>query len=436
MVVIIQQNLIDDTMKVYIETFGCTFNQADSQIMAGLLHENHAKIVSSLEEADLVILNTCYVKHPTEQKVITRIQRIQKDFPDKKLIIGGCMVEIDPDKLARIAPDAGWIGPHQLQKTPDVVKSSLNGKNIREVGFSRDNKVGLPKMRFNKLIHIIQICEGCLGQCTYCCTRFARGSLQSYPIEMIKDEARQAVKEGCVEIQLTAQDTAAFGKDTGEKLSDLIKEIASLEGKFRIRVGMMHPNNMMGDVPGLVEAFKSEKVYKFLHIPIQSGNDDVLEHMRRGHTVEDFKEIVRIFKYEIPEISIATDIIVAYPTEDENAFQDTCNLLKEITPDFIHLSKYKPRHRAESSSLGELDHKIVKTRSKTIDQIKSEITELDNLKLIGTHQEVLIVEKGSKGGLIARTNSYKPVIVPDGEIGTFVEVEIMDATSTYLKAFK
>lgn len=423
-------------MKVYIETFGCTFNQADSQIMAGMLHENHAQIVQTLEEADVVILNTCYVKHPTEQKVITRIQRIQKHFPEKKLIVGGCMVEIDPDKLARIAPDAGWIGPHQLKKAHEVVKSSLKGEVVRETGFSREIKVGLPKMRLNKLIHIIQICEGCLGQCTYCCTRFARGRLQSYPIQMIKEEARQALADGCVEIQLTAQDTAAFGKDTGESLSDLIKEVSSLEGDFRIRVGMMHPNNMLDDIPGLIEAFQSEKVYKFLHIPIQSGNDQVLQHMRRGHSVDEFKEIVDIFRTEIPEISIATDIIVAYPTEDDAAFQDTCNLLKEIMPDFIHLSKYKPRHRAESSSWGELAHEVVKKRSKIIDQIKSEITHLDNLKLIGTQQEVLIVEKGSKGGLIARTNSYKPVIVPEGEIGTFAEVEIMDATSTYLKAFK
>jgi threonylcarbamoyladenosine tRNA methylthiotransferase CDKAL1 len=192
----------------------------------------------------------------------------------------------------------------------------------------------------------------------------------------------------------------------------------------------------MDDIPALIEAFQSEKVYKFLHIPIQSGNDQVLQHMRRGHSVEEFKEMVDIFRSEIPEISIATDIIVAYPTEDETAFQDTCDLLKEIVPDFIHLSKYKPRYRAESSALGELDHQIVKKRSKTIDQIKSEITQLDNLKLIGTLQQVLIVEKGSKGGLIARTNSYKPVIVPEGEIGTFTEVEIKDATSTYLKAFK
>ena len=423
-------------MKVYIETFGCTFNQADSQIMAGLLQESKAEIVESIEEAEVAIINTCYVKHPTEHKVINKIKKFNQDYPDKKLIVAGCMVEIEPEKLHQIAPEAGWIGPHQVKKAPEAVESALCGENLRFTGFSREEKVGLPKMRFNPYIHIIQICEGCLGKCSYCCTRFARGGLQSYPLKAIKEEAHQALKEGCVEIQLTAQDTAAYGKETGEKLSDLIKEISSLDGDFRIRVGMMHPKNMMDDVEGLIEAFKSEKVYKFLHIPIQSGNDQVLQDMHRDHNVEEFKEIINSFKEEIPELSIATDIIVGYPTEDEKAFEDTCELLKDIKPNFIHLSKYKHRYGTESSSLDEIHFSELKKRSKYIESIKSEITREDNQKLIGTTQEVLVVEKGRKGGFIGRTNSYMPVVVPDAEIGSFKTVKIKEATSTYLKALE
>jgi MiaB-like tRNA modifying enzyme len=421
-------------MKVYIETFGCTFNQADSQIMAGLLQENNAEIVKTIEEAEVAILNTCYVKHPTEHKVINKIKKFNQDYPDKKLIVAGCMVEIEPEKLHQIAPEAGWIGPHQVKKAPEAVESALCGENLRLTGFSREEKVGLPKMRFNPYIHIIQICEGCLGKCSYCCTRFARGGLQSYPSIAIKEEAAQALKEGCVEIQLTAQDTAAYGKETGEKLSDLIKSISSLEGDFRIRVGMMHPKNMMGDVDGLIEAFKSKNVYKFLHIPIQSGNDQVLHDMHRDHTVEEFKEIITAFRKEIPEISIATDIIVGYPTEDEEAFDDTCELIKDIKPNFIHLSKYKHRHRAESSALKEIHFTELKRRSKLVESIKTEITREDNQKLIGTTQEVLVVEEGRKGGFIGRTNSYMPVVVQDAEVGSFKTVKIIGATSTYLRA--
>lgn len=423
-------------MKVYIETLGCTFNQADSQIMAGLLKENNAEIVNSIEESEVAIINTCYVKHPTEHKVINKIKKFSQDFPEKKLIVAGCMVEIEPEKLHKILPEASWIGPHQVKKAPEVVESVMNGQNIRMTGFSREEKVGLPKLRSNPFIHIIQICEGCLGKCSYCCTRFARGGLQSYPLSAIKKEASQALKEGCVEIQLTAQDTAAYGKETGEKLSDVIKEISAMDGNFRIRIGMMHPKNMMDDVDGLIEAFKSEKVYKFIHIPIQSGNDQVLEDMRRDHTVKEFKEIIRAFREKIPEISIATDIIVGYPTEDENAFKDTCELLREIKPNFIHLSKYKHRHGTESSALDEIHFTDLKRRSKYIESLKSEITHEDNLKLIGTSQKVLIIEKGSKGGFIGRTNSYMPVVVQNAEVGSFRVVEISEATSTYLKSLE
>ena len=165
-------------IRVYIETFGCTFNKADSEIMAGNLIENDIQLVDSIEKADVAIVNTCYVKQPTESKVINRITSLKTEFPNKKIIISGCMVEIDPIKLEKIASDSSWIGPHQLNHTSHVVKSSVNNQITRECGFSSDTKVGVPKLRFDSKTHIIQICEGCLGSCSYCCTRFARGHLK------------------------------------------------------------------------------------------------------------------------------------------------------------------------------------------------------------------------------------------------------------------
>ncbi len=420
-------------MKVYIETFGCTFNQGDSQIMAGLLKENNAEIVEEAEDADVIIVNTCYVKHPTEQKVLNRIQGVQREFPDKKLIISGCMVEIDSEKLKKAAPSAGWIGPRQIKSTVDVVESCLDGESARIIGHGTDIKAGLPKVRFNPKIHIVQICEGCTGKCTYCCTRFARGTLQSYPVNIIIKEVEDAVKDGCVEIQLTAQDTAAYGKDIGKTLAELINEITSIPGEFRIRIGMLHPKSIIGNIEKLVEAFNHENVYKFLHIPIQSGNDSVLNDMNRGHTVAQFKEIISKFREEIPEISIATDIIVGYPTETDEAFEDTLNIIRETKPDFIHISKYRHRPMTESSILPEIKHNAMKKRSKALNELKTDILYENNLKIIGEERKILITEKGSKGGYIGRTNSYKPVIVPEGQIGSFVKVKIEEATSTYLK---
>nr|WP_295163107.1 tRNA (N(6)-L-threonylcarbamoyladenosine(37)-C(2))-methylthiotransferase [uncultured Methanobrevibacter sp.] len=421
-------------MKVYIQTYGCTFNKADAQIMAGVLNENDIDIVDSIEEADIVIVNTCYVKLPTENKVTYQIQQLQENYPDKKVIVSGCMVEIDPEKLDKIGPNVSWIGPHQLNKSADVVNATYCGEVVRECGFSKESKVCVPKLTDDSLIHIIQICEGCLGACTFCCTRFARGPLNSYPIADIVEEARQAIEDGACEIQLTAQDTAAFGRDSGEKLSDLIKEVANLDGDFRVRVGMMHPKNILNDVDEIIDAMKHPKVYNFIHLPIQSGSDKVLSEMRRGHTIEQYLDIVSKFKSEIPDLTLAVDIIVGYPTETDEDFDLTVELLKNIKPSLIHLSKYQHRKGAISSSLREIPRDVMKKRSKFLSEIKSEITEEENKLLVGTTQKVLVLEKGSKGGFIAKTDSYIPVIVDDVKLGSFVDVKITEATATYLKS--
>ncbi|WP_407391885.1 tRNA (N(6)-L-threonylcarbamoyladenosine(37)-C(2))-methylthiotransferase [Methanobrevibacter sp.] len=421
-------------MKVYIESYGCTFNQADGQIIAGILQENDVEIVDTIDNADIIIVNSCYVKLPTENRIIHRIQKLQEEYPDKKIIVGGCMVEIDPEKLEKIGPNCSWIGPHQLNKAYDVVNATYCGDVIREYGFSKESKVGVPKLVDDTLIHIIQICEGCLGSCSFCCTRFARGPLNSYPISDIVAEAKEAIENGACEIQLTAQDTAAFGRDSGEKLSTLIKEVANLDGDFRVRVGMMHPKNILNDVDEIIDAIKHPKVYNFIHLPVQSGSDKVLKDMRRGHTIEQYLEVVSKFKNEIPDLTLAVDIIVGYPTESDDDFDLTVKLLEEIKPSLIHLSKYQHRKGALSSSLREIPPKVMKKRSKFLSEIKSKITEDENRELVGTHQNVLVVEKGSKGGFIAKTDSYIPVIVHDAELGTFVDVLITQATATYLKS--
>ena len=421
-------------MKVYIDSYGCTFNKADGQIMAGILLENEIDIVESVEEADVIIVNTCYVKLPTENKVVYKIQKLQKDFPDKKIIVSGCMVEIDPEKLDNIGPNCSWIGPHQLNKSADVVNATYCGEVIRETGFSKESKVGVPKRTDGSLIHIIQICEGCIGACTFCCTRFARGPLNSYPIADIVAEAKEAIENGAREIQLTAQDTAAFGRDSGEKLSDLIKEVANLDGDFRVRVGMMHPKNVLGNVDEIIDAIKHPKVYNFIHLPIQSGSDKVLSEMRRGHTIEQYLDILSKFKSEIPDLTLAVDIIVGYPTETDEDFDLTVKLLRDIKPSLIHLSRYQHRKGAISSSLKEIPHETMKRRSKFLSEIKSEITEDENKELVNSYQKVLVLEKGSKGGFIAKTDSYIPVIIDYADLGTFVNVKITEATATYLKS--
>jgi MiaB-like tRNA modifying enzyme len=422
-----------NSTKVFIETYGCTFNQADSQIIAGLLNENNIEIVDDIKDSQIAIINTCYVKNPTENKVSNKIKKIQETYPNKKIIVSGCMVEIDPEKLDKIAPNSSWIGPQQLNKSLNVVNKTLNNEISRETGFSKDSKVGVSKLKFDPYTHIVQICEGCLGKCTYCCTRFARGSLHSYPSNEIVKEVKNAVNDGCVEIQLTAQDTAVYGRDTDEKLSTLINEVSSIDGNFKVRVGMMHPKNVLYDLDDIINSFKSKKVYNFLHIPVQTGSDNVLKQMKRGHRIEEFKMIVKKFREKIPDMTIATDIIVGYPTESDEDFQETIDLLNEIKPNIVHISKYKHRKGATSSNLDEIPNEIMKKHSKYLTDIKTKITEEENKQLLNTIQKVLIVEVGKKSGFIGKTESYIPVVVSNAKLGEFVKVKISETTSTYLK---
>ena len=177
---------------------------------------------------------------------------------------------------------------------------------------------------------------------------------------------------------------------------------------------------------------KHPKVYDFIHLPVQSGSDKVLKDMRRGHTVDQYLDIVSKFKNSIPNLTLAVDIIVGYPTESDEDFDLTIKLLETVKPSLIHLSKYQHRKGAISSSLPEVPPEVMKKRSKFLSEIKSKITEDENKELVGTVQNVLVIEKGSKGGFIAKTDSYIPVIVHNVELGTFVKVKITEATATYL----
>lgn len=421
-------------MKIYLETHGCTFNQADTDIMANILAKKY-DIVYDVEEADVIILNTCYVKLPTEQKMITKIRKYKTEFPDKKLIIGGCMVEVDDKRLEKFAGDDCWIGPHKLDKVDEVVEKAINGEVVHEYGKTRAIKAGKGKKNSESLVHILQICEGCNGQCTFCCTRIARGFLISYPIDVIVEEAKDAVEHGCKELQVTAQDTACFGMDTGESFADLLNKLGAIEGDFRIRVGMMNPQSIKNQLYEVIDAFKNnDKIFNFVHLPIQSGSPKVLKEMNRKHTLDEYKYILNEFRKEIPQMSLATDIIVGYPTETEEDFNQTLELLKEIKPDIVHISKYMHRPGAKSNHLKEIDHNIMKNRSHRVNQVKTEVMLEKNKEYENTIQNVLITSKGSSGGYVGYTDSYKNVIVDEAEIGLFMDVKIIEGKRTYLLA--
>jgi threonylcarbamoyladenosine tRNA methylthiotransferase CDKAL1 len=364
------------------------------------------------------------------------LNRIKKlSSLEKKLIIAGCLPKIVFEKVVKAAPNfSAMIDPFSIDKISEICLRVLNGeKGIIVFSNKSPIKPCLPKKPSSKVIGIIQIAEGCTSACSYCCVRFARGRLQSYPYEKILEDLKNFINNGFKEIWLTSQDLSAYNYN-GYKLPNLLNEINKIPGEFFIRVGMMNPRTVLPIYKELAISFKNEKIFKFLHLPIQSGSNKVLKDMNRGYTVEDFKKIVNEFKKENNNLTLSTDIIVGFPTEDEDDFEKTIELIKEIKPDIINISKFFPRPKTPLEGKPTLPFEIIKKRVKEIFELSKKISYEKNMKYIGWIGKVLIDEKGCGNTWIGRNISYKPIVVESNKnlLGKIIEVEIESAKATYL----
>ncbi|MBU0536072.1 MAG: tRNA (N(6)-L-threonylcarbamoyladenosine(37)-C(2))-methylthiotransferase [Nanoarchaeota archaeon] len=415
---------------IYIENYGCSANRSNAEIMAGLLEKAGCIMVSDEKNADLIIINTCIVKGPTENNALKRIKAVQDS--GKPLIVSGCMPEAEQDILKDAAPDAVLVGPQHIRDIAKAVDILVNGKKHRDfVGEQHEIKLCLPKHRYNPVIDIVQISEGCDGACTYCITRLAKGKLFSYPAEKIIAEIRSALDNGCKEIWLTSQDLASYEHG----LPDLLEDIGQLPGKFFVRLGMMNPDKVLPMLDELIDVFKSKKIFKFIHIPVQSGNDEILKKMNRRYSVDDFRKIVSKFRKAFPKITIATDIICGFPGETDAQFQDSLDLIKEIKPEVLNRSRFWPRPGTPAEKMKDQVHgRITKQRSQELEKVHIELAEKKNKKLIGWEGKVLVDEKGKKGTgtFVARNEFYRPVVIKPGKkkinLGDFIDVKINDAT--------
>ncbi len=401
-------------------------NQADSDIMRGFISK-YFELCSNADDADVVVINSCGVIEYTERKIIRRIEELKR--VGKKVVLAGCLPKIS-EKAVEIADAV--ISPDNLDKVVEAIKSNS------KVVFIERRRVDKAKMHSIKCrlkenaIAIVSISEGCLGSCSFCATRFARGRLRSFSIDAIVEEVRSVVEMGFKEIQLTSQDTGAYGLDFGEyKLPELLNKISEIEGNFRVRVGMMNPHHAVKMLDDLINAFSSEKIYKFIHVPVQSGDNKVLEHMRRNHTVEDFIEVVERFRKEFDDVVVSTDIIVGYPTEDEEAFWRSYELIKKVKPDIVNITRFSPRKGTLAAKLKDIPGWIKKERSRILTRLCREIGYENNKKFIGKKFRVLITKHGKNGTMLSRTDSYRPVVTT-GTLGTFKEVEVVDCTHCYL----
>ncbi len=410
-------------MKVYIKTYGCTTNQADSDIIRGIL-KSKCEIVNSVEESDTVIINSCGVIDFTERKILKTADRLRK--MGKRVIITGCLSKINPESVKKVSDFVVPIREFSLFENLFDHDTARKDKESRE-------KWMFPRERIRGTsIAIVQISEGCLGRCSYCAAKIARGRLKSFPPEVIVKDVRRCVESGYREIQLTSQDTGVYGRDLKTTLPELLNGISEIDGDFRVRVGMMNPGYLSEILDDLIESYRSEKIYKFIHVPVQSGDNYVLAHMKRGYTVEEFLNIVKMFRKEFDDVVLSTDVIAGYPVEDEKAFSRTVKLIERIKPDILNITRFSKRKGTEIASLKDIPEWIKKERSRKLTEIQKKIGLEKNRKFLGDRMEVLITRKGKNGSYLARTDSYRPVILKTGRPGDFVHVEITGFTSHYL----
>ncbi len=411
-------------MKFYIKTYGCTANKADESLIKGILIENNHKVVEKIKDSDIIIVLTCTVINTTEQKIISKLKTYKKT--GKTIIVAGCMASVQTEKIRKIIPDAKFLQPQYSHHIIDLIE---NKKTI----FSEKNKTDFSK-NYSDITAPISISEGCMFNCSYCITTIARGKLRSFPIDGIKKDLCFAVKNGCKEIQITSQDTSSYGLDKNKNLGILLNNLTKVEGDFRIRVGMMNPHTCKKNLESIIDGFKDPKIYKFVHLPVQSGDNDILKKMNRKYTVEDFIRIVDKFKKNFSDITIATDVIVGFPTESEEQIKKTIDLLKKVKPDITNITRFSARPGTIAKKMdGRIKTEIVKERSKKLTEIIKDISYNKNKDHLGKTYNVLITEKGKENTFVGRSENYKPVVLKkDTKIGKNYQVRIKDYKPTYL----
>ena len=420
--------------KIYFQTHGCSTNFSESEIMAGLLDEAGFKIVKNSKNADIIILNVCTVKGET-----TGLREIRKlETIGKKLIIAGCITKDLIKELRDITQDASLINTHNINNIVDVVEEVLQGNTIEAVSFGDQKKLLLPRIRRNPVIGIVPILSGCDRECSYCSVRLVKGKLKSYPMDNIIEEVNYALNDNCKEIWVTSQDNASYGTEKiwRSSLPELLKEILKIKQDFKIRIGMMNPDNLRPIMDEMIEIYNDDKVFKFLHLPVQSGNDEILEKMNRKYSVQDFKAIIEKFKTEIPYLTFSTDVIVGFPGETDEQFNDTIELIKELEPDVLNRSRFKSRKGTRAAKMeNQVQSNIVKDRSRILTDIFKNISRLNNEKWMNWSGDILIDEKGKDDSWIGRNSSYKQVIV-NGEykLGEKAQVKVGNTTIFDLRA--
>ncbi|MGQ9583276.1 MAG: tRNA (N(6)-L-threonylcarbamoyladenosine(37)-C(2))-methylthiotransferase [Thermoplasmatota archaeon] len=446
-------------MRIYAEAYGCSLNRGQNREMLEAAEGRGHRLVERMEEADLLLLDTCTVIQSTENRMLDRLRAMRG--AGKPVIVSGCMASAQPELVLRALPGALLIPVNERARlvkelagmeawgVPGEGRALRPGKNGEDGGRGMDagradhadSRPSAPApgrrppgIGAGSVAVEIPISSGCLGACTYCITRIARGSLRSRPVDEIVEAARALVSRGFRELRLTAQDSAAYGADTGADLPGLLGRVCGVEGDFRVRAGMMNPGAALAITPALLEAMRHPKMFKFLHLPLQSGDDGVLEAMGRRYAAEDFERVAGAFREAFPLGLLATDVIAGFPGEGEEEFRRTEEILERTRPDIINMKAFSPRPGTEAASIrGRPQAAEVKRRLARLRELHARVSLRSNTRLVGRVEEALVTEPGRRGTVLGRTPGYYPVVLENGPgPGTFCRARITEARTGYL----
>ncbi len=394
---------------IYLENYGCTLSKSEAGLYVNSIMEEGDQLVRDPDNADLRVINTCVVISQTEKRMIKRIQELSALG---EVEVTGCLPTISAHALEQ--PGIKLISSETFR---NFYRGALDGIEIREPSIFD----GIP------------INQGCTGSCNFCISRISRGKLLSRPPEKIVSQVKMQLERGIKEVRISSLDSAAYGKDSSVRLPGLIDRITEIDEDFLLRVGMMEPKNTGEILPALLNSYRNGKVFKFLHIPVQSGSDYILEKMNREYTSSDFVRIAWKYRTAFPGATISTDVITGYPGEGEKEFLETLEIIEKTRPNIINVTRFSPRQFTKDfMSLPEPSN-ITKERDKEIVELHRRISGEEFEKSVGSELSVMITEKGKGNTSVGRDIFYRPVAVP-GIYDRFskVHLDIIGSGPTYL----
>lgn len=435
--------------KVYIETMGCQMNKSDTERMFGMLSHLGYDETKEPKEADLLMINTCSIRQLSEDKAFSMIGTWGKwkkeGSPHIKIGFCGCVAQQKAEEIFKRANYVDFVlGTHKIYSLPEIIKKINNGERVcecEETNATEDDKASNYEINRVKSVNAwIPITEGCNNFCTYCIVPYTRGRERSRAPELIIKEAKDALAQGFKEITLLGQNVDSYGKDFKDKtyrLANLLEELNAIEGKFRIRFVTSYPTDITDEL--IETAVKLDKVCEYFHIPMQSGNSEVLKKMNRRYDRETYGKIVEKVRKMVPDVTITSDFIAGFPGETEEQFVDTLTAIDEFELDYSNTAAYSPREKTVAAKwVDKYIPEDVKTErlARLNDKVKENCLK-SNKKYIGRELEVLIEgfenHKG-KNIITGRTRNNKLVHIPCDidRTGEFLTVKITNCKTWYL----